>query len=152
MPMSESPSRKNSTAEPASINQIPSTSQEQSSHITRRKVEQCNRFLTFARYIRDRGLYAKTSAGGNPSVDDDEDLTALRQQWQDLLNGKLLEGARDVLKDSFLDEAKIELRKLEEGEANLHSRQAWKQVLDLVQECKAMEQDVEGIFADGESA
>lgn len=150
--MSQSPSHKKSTAKPTSSNQVPSTCHEQSSTIACRRIEQCNKFLTFARYIRDRGLYAKTSAGRDPSIDDNEDLAALKRQWQDLLDNKLLEGASDVLTDSFLDEAHTELRKLEEGEANLQVREAWKQVLELVKECKAMKQDVDGMFADVQSA
>lgn len=144
--MSESPSRKKSTEKPASSNQTPLTYHEKYSTIASRKIEQCKRFLTFARYLQDRGMYAKSSAGLSPSSDDNEDLAALRQQWQDLLDNKLLEGASDVLMDSFLDEAKVELAKADED------REAWRQVLDLVQQCQAVKQDLDKMFADVQSA
>lgn len=110
------------------------------------RITQCRRFLTFAFTIREGGEYVLRSAGQHPSDDDKDDVFALKRQWQDLLDNKLLEGASEVLHAAFLKGAELELDKLIQADATTQAREAWQEVVSLVKECKTTKEEVEQVM------
>lgn len=125
----------------------PSIDYNQSAQIAHGKITQCKKLLTFARFIRERGDFALRTISHPPSEDDKSDFSALKRQWQDLLNNNLLESAGKVLTRSFLEEAEFELRKLDQTDAAARqSRVAWEEVVSLVAECMAVKGEVEEVM------
>jgi hypothetical protein len=133
--MSDSPSREHDAA--ASARQAQSATD---------KTTQCTKFLTFARYIRDQTNFSLRSAGKYPSEEDKDGFRDLKQQWQDLLNNKMLGGAGEVLTQTFLDEAKLELGKLDETDMATQARVAWQKVVSLIKECHEVKHEVEQVM------
>lgn len=145
--MSASSAREHDAA--ASAKEAPSatTDYEESVKLANDKTRQCTKFLTFARFIRDQSNFSIRSAGKRPSDEDKDGFRGLKQQWQDLLKNKMLEGAGDVLTETFHDEAELELGKLDETDAaTMEARVAWQMVLSLVGECKEVKQEVEQVM------
>jgi len=121
---------------------------EKSTALARDKTTQCERFLTFARHIRDQATFALRSAGQHPSNEDKDDFKDLKQQWQGLLNNQLLQGAGEVLTEAFLKKAELELGKLDETDtAATQARVAWQKVVSLVEECKTVKGETEQVMA-----
>jgi hypothetical protein len=119
---------------------------EKSAKLAHDRITQCRRFLTFAFTIWEGGEYVLRSAGQRPSDDDKDDVLALKRQWQDLLDNKLLEGAGEVLHVAFLKGAEVELDKLIQSDAAAQTREAWKEVVCLVKECKTIKEEVEQVM------
>jgi hypothetical protein len=133
---------------PSKKAQNPGINYNQSAQIAHGKITQCKKLLTFARFIRERGEFALRTISHSPSEDDKSDLSALKRQWQDLLNNELLEGAGKVLTRPFLEEAETELRKLDRTDAAARqSRVAWEEVISLVAECVAVKGEVEEVMS-----
>ena len=119
----------------------------ESAKLANDKTTQCTKFLTFARFVRDQSNFSLRSAGQRPSEEDKEGFRGLKQQWQDLLKNKILEGTGEVLTKAFFDEAERELGKLDEADtAATEARVAWQKVVSLVGECKEMKQEVEQVM------
>jgi hypothetical protein len=149
------PSHDNSTA----VKATPGTSTEgssttynyeQSTALAQNKLTQCRQLLTFAQYLRNHSLYVQRSAGQQPSAEDKESFAALGRQWRDLLDGKLLEGVGDVLTEAFRDEAESELGKIDslnKDEAAVRAREAWKEVVELIGECKDIRGEMDELVA-----
>ena len=113
--MSDLPTRDNDAAVSANQSQGATANYARSSKLARDKTTQCTKFLTFARFIRDQANFSLRSADQHPSEEEKDSLRGLKQQWQDLQNNKLLDGAAgDVLTQTFVDEAGLELAKLDE--------------------------------------
>jgi hypothetical protein len=67
-----------------------------------------------------------------------------------LLDGKLLEGVGDVLTEAFRDEAESELGKIDslnKDEAAVRAREAWKEVVELIGECKDIRREMDELVA-----
>jgi hypothetical protein len=67
-----------------------------------------------------------------------------------LLDGKLLEGVGDVLTEAFRDEAESELGKIDslnKDEAAVRAREAWKEVVELIGECKDIRGEMDELVA-----
>lgn len=146
--MSDSPSREHNAAAPANeAHSANNDGYEESAKFAREKTTQCEKLLTFARFIRDQANFSLRSAGHHPSIEDKEGFRSLRQQWQDLLNKKMLDGAGDVLTDGFQDEAQLELGKLDETDAvATQARVAWQKVVSLIKDCQEVKQEVEQVM------
>jgi hypothetical protein len=146
-------SHNNSTAvksTPGTQDPFTSTDYEKSTALAQKKLKPCRQLLTFAQYIRNHSCYLQQSAGPQPSAENKEDFAALGRQWRDLLDGNLLEGVGDVLTEAFHDEAKSQLDKLDgldKDEAAVKAREAWKEVMELIGECKAVRKDVDELVA-----
>jgi hypothetical protein len=126
------------------------TNYERSATLAQKKLTSCKQLLTFAQYLRNHGLYVQKSAGQQPSAEDRESFAALGRQWRDLLDGKLLEGVGDVLTEASHDEAESELGKLDklnEDEAAVRAREAWKEVMELIAECKDIRRAMDELVA-----
>jgi hypothetical protein len=154
--MSGPPANDNSTAvksTPGAQKQNSSTSAdyEQSTVLAQKKLTKCRQLLTFAQYIRNHSYYLQRYAGQQPSDEDKEGFAALGRQWRDLLDGKLLEGVGDVLTEAFREEAEREMGKLyglmSKDEAVVKAREAWKEVLELIEECKDIRREVDELMA-----
>jgi hypothetical protein len=149
------PSHDNSTAvkaTPRTSTEGSSTTHnyEQSTALAQNKLTQCRQLLTFAQYLRNHSLYVQRSAGQQPSAEDKESFAALGRQWRDLLDGKLLEGVGDVLTEAFRDEAESELGKIDslnKDEAAVRAREAWKEVVELIGECKDIRGEMDELVA-----
>jgi hypothetical protein len=114
----------------------------------RDKATLCKQFLTMAQYIRTSSESALRSAGQHPNHDDRDDLSAMRQQWQELLGNQLLAGAGEVLTEAFSEDAKLQMSKLDEAsEVTTRAREAWQEVVSLVQQCKSLNEEVEQVMA-----
>jgi len=147
--MSDPSTRDNDAAASANQAQSATTDYARSSKLAQDKTTQCAKFLTFARFIRDQANFSLRSAGQHPSEEEQDSLRGLRQQWQDLQNNKLLDGAAgDVLTQVFVDEAELELGKLDETDtAATQARAAWQGVVSLIGECKTVRQEVDQVMA-----
>ena len=147
--MSDPSTRDHDAAASARQAQSATTNYQKSSKLAQDKTTQCTKFLTFARFIRDQANYSLRSAGQQPSQEDKDGFRGLKQQWQDLLGNKLLDGATgDVLTQAFHDEAELELDKLDETDTDAtQAREAWQKVMSLVGECKTVKQEVEQVMA-----
>jgi hypothetical protein len=67
-----------------------------------------------------------------------------------LLDGKLLEGVGDVLTEAFRDEAESELGKIDcsdKNEAAIKAREVWKEVVELIAECKDIRREMDELVA-----
>jgi hypothetical protein len=143
--MSDFPSREHNAAAPS--NEAQSATYEESAKLAREKATQCEKLLTFARFIRDQANFSLRSAGQHPSNEDQDGSRGLKQQWQDLLKNKMLEGAGDVLTEAFQDEAQLELGKLDETDtAATQARVAWQKVVSLIKDCQEVKQEVEQVM------
>ena len=151
--MSDSSTREHDTAASANEAQSANTNKyEVSAKLANDRTTQCTKFLTFARFIRDQSNFSLRSAGQHPSDEDKDGFRGLKQQWQDLLKNKMLEGAGEVLTKAFFDEAERELGKLDEtNTATTEASVAWQKVVSLVGECKQVEQEVEQVMVKMES-
>jgi hypothetical protein len=145
--MSDSPSREHNAAAPAHEAHSAANDYEQSARLANEKTTQCEKLLTFARFIRDQAKFSLRSAGQHPSNEDKDGLRGLKQQWQDLLNNKMLGGAGDVLTEGFRDEAQLELDKLDQTDtAATQARVGWQKVVSLIQDCQEVKQEVEQLM------
>lgn len=145
--MSDSPSREYNAAAPADEAQSANNDYEESAKLARGKTTQCEKLLTFARFIRDQANFSLRTAGQHPSIEDKDGFRGLRQQWQDLLNNKMLDGTDNVLTEGFQDEAELELGKLDETDtAATQARVAWQKVVSLIKDCREVEQEVEQVM------
>ena len=145
--MSDSPTRGHDAAASAKEAQSATIDYEESAKIAREKTTQCEKLLTFARFIRDQANFSLRSAGQHPSNEDKDGFRGLKQQWQDLLSNKMLEGAGDVLTQAFHDEAQLELGKLDETDtAATQARVAWQKVASLIKDCQKVKQEVEQVM------
>lgn len=147
--MSDSPTREHDATASARQAQSATTNYSESTKLVQDKTTQCTKFLTFARFIHDQAKFSVRSAGQHPGDEDKDGFRGLEQQWKDLLNNKLLDGtAGDVLTRTFLDEAQLELAKLDGTDtAATQARAAWQEVVSLVTECKEVGQEVEQVIA-----
>ena len=147
--MSDPSTRDNDAAASAKQAQSVTTNYERSSKLAQDKTTQCTKFLTFARFVRDQTNYSLRSAGQHPSEEEKDSLRGLKQQWQDLQNNKLLDGAAgDVSTQAFVDEAELELGKLDETHtAAAQAIEAWQSVVSLAGECKTVKQEVDQVMA-----
>ena len=147
--MSDPSTRDNDAAASANQAQSVTTNYERSSKLAQDKTTQCTKFLTFARFVRDQANYSLRSAGQHPSEEEKDSLRGLKQQWQDLQNNKLLDGAAgDVLTQAFVDEAELELGKLDETHtAAAQAIEAWQRVVSMVGECKTVKQEADQVMA-----
>lgn len=73
------------------------------------------------------------------------------RQRQALLGGRLLEGADKVLTEASVDEAKVELGKIDGVEAMVQTREEWQMVLKLIGKCEAVRQEVDRMLANAQS-
>jgi hypothetical protein len=147
--MSDLPTRDNDAAVSANQSQGATANYARSSKLARDKTTQCTKFLTFARFIRDQANFSLRSADQHPSEEEKDSLRGLKQQWQDLQNNTLLDGAAgDVLTQTFVDEAELELDKLDETDtAATQAREAWQGVVSLIGECKTVKQEGDQVMA-----
>jgi hypothetical protein len=124
---------------------------EASAALTQQKLTSCRKLLTFAQYIRNHSCYLQRYAGQQPSDEDRDGFAALGRQWRDLLDGKLLEGVGDVLTEAFCEEAEGEVGRLDgldrDDAAAVKAREAWKEVLVLIGECKDVRKEVDELMA-----
>jgi hypothetical protein len=123
---------------------------ERSTALAQQKLKNCRQLLTFSQYLRNHSLYVQRSAGQQPSAEDRESFAALGRQWRDLLDGKLLEGVGDVLTEAFRDEAESELGKIDcsdKNEAAIKAREVWKEVVELIAECKDIRREMDELVA-----
>lgn len=145
--MSDSSTRAHDAAASANEAQSATTKYEKNAKLANDRTTQCTKFLTFARFVRDQSNFSLRSAGQRPSEEDKEGFRGLKQQWQDLLKNKMLEGAGEILTKAFFDEAERELGKLDEtNTATTEASVAWQKVVSLVGECKEMKQEVEQVM------
>ena len=145
--MSDSSTREHDTA--ASANGVLSATYdyEESAKLANVKTTQCEKLLTFAQFIRDQANFSLRSAGQHPSNEDKDGFRGLRQQWQDLLSNKMLEGAGEVLTEAFLDGVQLELGKLDETDkAAAQARVSWQKVVSLIKDCQEVKQEVEQVM------
>jgi hypothetical protein len=146
--MSDLPSREYDAAAPTRGAESAINNYKESAKLAREKTTQCEKLLTFARFIRDQGEFALRSAGQHPSDEDKDGFRGLKQQWQDLLNDKMLYGAGEVLTEAFLDKAELELGKLNETDiAATQARVAWQKVMSLIEDCQEVKQEVDQVMA-----
>jgi hypothetical protein len=144
--MSDSPSRGHDAAASARQAQSATDDYEKSAKLANDKTTQCTKFLTFARYIRDQTNFSLRSAGKYPSEEDKDGFRGLKQQWQDLLNNKMLGGAGEVLTQAFLDKTELELGRLDETDMAAQARVAWQKVVSLIKDCQEARQEVEQVM------
>jgi len=147
--MADPSTRDNDAAASANQAQSATINYEKSSKRAQDKTTQCTKFLTFARFIRDQANFSLRSAGQHASEEEKDGLRGLKQQWQDLQNNRLLDGAAgDVLTQAFVDEAQLELSKLDETDTPAtQARAAWQRLVSLVGECKTVKQEVDQVMA-----
>ncbi|GAB7327670.1 hypothetical protein MBLNU13_g11501t2 [Cladosporium sp. NU13] len=147
--MSDSSKREHDAAASAKQAQSATNNYGKSAKLAQDKITQCTKFLAFARFIRDQANFSLRSAGQHPSHEDKDGFRGLKQQWQDLLNNKLLDGAAgDVLTQAFLDDAEHELGNLDETDtAATQARVAWQRAVSLVGECKTVKHEVDQVMA-----
>lgn len=145
--MSDSSTREHDAAASARQAQSATNNYQESTKLAGVKTRQCTKFLTFARYIRDQADFSLRSAGQDPSDEDKDGFRGLKQQWQDLLNNNMPEGAGEVLTQALLVEAELELGKLDETETGAtQTRVAWQKVLSLIKDCQEVKQEVEQVM------
>jgi hypothetical protein len=145
--MSDSPSREHDAAAPAHEAHSAANDYEQSARLANEKTTQCEKLLTFARFIRDQANFSLRTAGQHPSIEDKDGFRGLKQQWQDLLSNKMLDGAGDVLTEGFQDEAELELGKLDGSHAAAtQARVAWQKVVSLIKDCQEVKQEVDQVM------
>jgi len=146
--MSDSSTPEHNAAVSTSKTQDVTTNYAQTTAVARNKTTRCRQFLTMAQYIHTSSESALRSAGPHPSDDDKDDLIALRRRWQELLSSELLTGAGEVLTEAFLKDAKLQLSKLDEtNKAASQAREAWQEVMSLVEQCKSLNEQVEQVMA-----
>lgn len=154
--MSSPPSHEHSTAVPAAekAQAPPSPNYALSADTAQGRITQCHQFLSFAQYLRDQWIYLQRSAGERRSEDDKEGFAALRKQWKDLLDGKLLDGVDEVLTDAFQDEAVGQLDRLDweddedEDEEMRRAREGWIRVLRLIGECETAKREGDEVLGE----
>ena len=145
--MSDSSTREHDAAASARQAQSATDDYQESTKLGGDKTRQCTKFLTFARYIRDQANFSLRSAGQNPSDEDKDGFRGLKQQWQDLLNNNMPEGAGEVLTQAFLVEAELELGKLDETDTGAtQTRVAWQKIVSLIKDCQEVKQEVEQVM------
>ena len=144
--MSASSTREHDAAAPADEALSATTKYEKSAKLANDRTTQCTKFLTFARFVRDQSNFSLRSAGQRPSEEDKEGFRGLKQQWQDLLNNKMLGGAGEVLTQAFLDKTELELGRLDETDMAAQARVAWQKVVSLIKDCQEARQEVEQVM------
>jgi hypothetical protein len=146
--MSDSSIPEHNAAVSANKTQDATINYAQTTAVARDKAAQCRQFLTMAQYIHTSSESALRSAGPHPSDDDKDDSIALRRRWQELLSSELLTGAGDVLTEAFFKDAKLQFSKLDEtNKAATQAREAWQEVMSLVEQCKIVNEQVEQVMA-----
>ena len=145
--MSDSSTREHDAAASARQAQSATDDYEKSAKLANDKTTQCTKFLTFARFIHDQANFSVRSAGQHPSDEDKDGFRGLKQQWQDLLNNNMPEGAGEVLTQAFLVEAELELGKLDETDTGAtQTRVAWQKIVSLTKDCQEVKQEVEQVM------
>jgi hypothetical protein len=107
----------------------------------------CLRFKTMAETLRESSELNQREAGDHPSQESRESARGLKRHWyQDLLEDEGATACDVVLKPYFFQDAKDERQRLKgfgQTEAIAGLKLAWKNVVELVEQCVAIKADVD---------
>jgi hypothetical protein len=111
----------------------------------------CLRFMNIANtFLESSNFYQRSLGDDNPSEESRDSTKAQKRQWyKDILQDEGATGLNAVLKVAFLFEAEAELRRLvalDQAEATEGARLAWQNVSAMVQECRALRQEVDRVM------
>jgi hypothetical protein len=121
-----------------------------------KRLHQCQTLCSFEFHTLEYARWGQRTVGNDPSPEDLEDFVGLAHRWDDVLQGRILEGAGAVLHHGFRDEAQAEMEKFEnlkegdeeseEDKERFNAGDKWREVLREVEKCSAIQVEIQELL------